>query len=295
VSTPPEAAIEERQFRSIIGTMPAENAITKVRMPIAGAEIVVQAESLWALAPIDMMAAMESTEYLVKFTGEKSAKALDLGGGWKAVAVFPDHYEFWENTYLLGVSWIRSPNGLLYQLLLASWIKTEKYSELASTAACMMNSLKPGMLFPEIPKGETRLNSEFVSTNRALELVMQFDGKHVFTTDTGADYVVFRIYPLVEYGSGTGQLGIYFGSHSQFSSEEEINKGGKSEPDLIPILGKIPTWIVRDEDDRRQQSTLIELPNESLPWECQIFISGTVEQIEAMVGLARTLRFRPRL
>src|ERR1700761_974947 len=99
IRTPPDAKAQGPALSSIMGTAPSAASKTRIRVPVSGTEIVVQAKSLNALAPKDMAAAIKSTEYYAKYDGEKQELTLDLGGGWSALAIIPKQYKYWDDSY----------------------------------------------------------------------------------------------------------------------------------------------------------------------------------------------------
>jgi hypothetical protein len=52
--------------------------------------------------------------------------------------------------------------------------------------------------------------------------------------------------------------------------------------------------MVRDHAGRRTQTTLIRVVPGTSGLKCHLFISGTPGQVDALVGMARTLRVQPR-
>jgi hypothetical protein len=291
---PAEAVAEGRSYGNIMGTAPSASSKTRIRIPIFGTEIVAQAQSMGALAPKDMSTGIKTTKYLSRFEGEKRELTLDLAGGWKAIAIVPEQYKYWSNSYLLAYVWIQDPDGLLYELVLASWPEADVYPKLSEIAVQMIRSLEPGVYFDEIPKGTISLNSEVALRNNEIELVIDLDGKYTVDTETGITFVVHRVSRLVEFGSDAGEMGIYLGRYPNFNPDAELKRGAKMLPDQVKILGKTPTWIAYDVDGWRKQSTLIEILSGTTALKCHLFISGTPEQVEEMVGLARTLRIRPK-
>src|ERR1700761_240750 len=176
IRTPPDAKAQGPALSSIMGTAPSAASKTRIRVPVSGTEIVVQAKSLNALAPKDMAAAIKSTEYYAKYDGEKQELTLDLGGGWSALAVIPKQYKYWDDSYLLAYAWIRSPNAMLYELVLATWADTNAYSKLSQTATEVVRSLQGGNASGEIPSGTTLLDSQG-ALGEGQELVVDLDGK----------------------------------------------------------------------------------------------------------------------
>jgi hypothetical protein len=294
IFSPPEAIAEGPSRENIMGTAPDTVSLTRIRIPIAGTEIVVQARSMKALAPKDMPGAMKAATYLAEFKGEKESLALDIGGGWKAAAVMPRQYRYWPDSYLLAYAWISDPDGLLYELVIGSWIKDEAYPKLSQTAAGIVRSLAPGLHFQGVPRGTASLNSEIAFGNGQIELVIDLDGKYAVDTETGLSFVVHRITELVEMGSDGGEMGIYLGRYPHFNREASLKQGARAMRDQESILGQIPEWLVHDGDNSRKQSTLIEVSSGGTDLKCHLFISGTPEQVDALVRLAHTLRIRSK-
>jgi hypothetical protein len=154
--------------------------------------------------------------------------------------------------------------------------------------------LHPSAYFQEIPKGTTTLDSEIALQNNAIELVVDLDGKQIIETETGLSFVVHRVSQLVEIGSDAGKMGIYLGRYPSFDPDAALKEGAKAIPDQVKILGQTPIWIVDESDGRRKQSTLLEVLPGTTELKCHIFISGTPEQAEALVSIARSLRIRPK-
>ncbi|HZF68262.1 MAG TPA: hypothetical protein VEZ47_09515 [Gemmatirosa sp.] len=116
---------------------------TRMRVPVSGTEIVVQARYPEALAPKNLSAAIIAAPYLVEFKGTNDERVFDLGNRWTAVAVFPDRHRFGSDSYVLAYVWVRSPDGLLYDLTVASWPDSTTYPALAQSARQIASSLKP--------------------------------------------------------------------------------------------------------------------------------------------------------
>jgi hypothetical protein len=266
---------------------------TRIRIPVHGTEIVVQARSMNALAPKDMLAAMNATKYLAEFKGQKEKLTLDIGGGWNAAAVMPRQYKYSSDSYLLAYSWISDPDGLLYELVIASWIRADVYSRLSQTAAGIVRSLAPGPHFQGIPKETTSLNSQ-IALSDDLELVIDLDGKYAVDTEMGHDFVVHRITELVEMNLDGSEMGIYLGRYPHFNRAAELQNGAKVVPDQESVLGQALEWIVRDSGNFRKQSALINVLSGNTTLKCHLFISGTPEKVDALVRLSHTLRIRPK-
>lgn len=289
IDAPANANIEKPRYEGIMGPLADSAAETRTRIAILGTEIVVRARRLDAFAPKDLSAGIKSTEYFAEFTGTRQERVLDLGPGWKAVAVFPERHRYWKDTYVLAYAWVQSPNGLLFDLMVGSWADSTKYAQLAQSAVQIASSLRPGTNLPDIPNGMTRLESQQALPNE-IELVITLDGRHALTTERGHDFVVHRISPLVEFGSPSGELGIYIGRHPQFDRKA----GSKAMADQLEILGKRPTWYVREDDGWRRQTTLIQFSAGRTRLKAHLFIAGTAPQVDTLVGLARTLRVKPK-
>jgi hypothetical protein len=292
IRTPPDAKAQGPALSNIMGTAPSAASKTRVRIPVSGTEIVVQAQSLKALAPKDMAVAIKSSEYFSKYEGEKQELTLDLGGGWSALAIIPKQYKYWDDSYLLAYAWIRSPNAMLYELVLATWADTDAYSKLSQTAIDIVRSLQGGNASGEIPAGTTVLDSQG-ALGEGQELVVDLDGKYVIETEAGIDFVVNRINQLVDVDTDGGQMGFYLGDYPQFNREAELKNGASVVSDPEKIFGQTPEWLVRSRGDLKKQSTLLDvLPGSGL--KCHLFITGTAEQVEALVKVARSLRIRPK-
>jgi hypothetical protein len=273
---------------------PDERLQTRMRVPMSGTEIVVQARNLEALAPKNLSAAIIAAPYIVEFEGAKDERAFDLGNGWTAVAVFPDRHRFGSDSYVLAYVWVRSPDGLLYDLTVASWPDSTTHPALAQSARQIASSLKPGPHLGAIPGGPTRLGRRIARRNGEAELVIDLDGRHWLSTEAGPDFVVHRISQLVEFGTDGGEMGICMGRYPDFNAAAERASGARRLEDTASILGTRPTWMVRDQAGRRLQTTLITVQPGTSELLCHLFISGTPEQVESLVRLARTLRVRAR-
>jgi hypothetical protein len=292
IRIPPNAEAQGPALSSIMGTAPSAATKTRIRIPVSGTEIVVQAASLKALAPKDMAASIKATEYFSKYEGEKQELTLDLGGGWSALAVIPKEYKYWNDSYLLAYAWIRSPNAMLYELVLASWADTAAYSKLSQTATDIVRSLQGGNASGEIPTGTTVLDSQNELGDKQ-EIVVDLDGKYIVETEAGIDFVVNRINQLVDVDADGGQMGFYLGDYPQFNREGELKNGASVVPDPEKIFGQTPEWLVRSHGNATKQSTLLDvLAGSGL--KCHLFITGTPEQVEALVKVAHTLRIRPK-
>jgi len=123
--------------------------------------------------------------------------------------------------------------------------------------------------------------------------VIDLDGRHSLSTEAGPDFVVHRI-SQVELGTDGGEMGIYMGRYPDFNAAAERASGARRLEDEASILGTRPTWMVRDHAGRRLQTTLIEVRPGTSELRCHLFISGTPEEVESLVRLARTLRMQPR-
>ena len=290
IFVPTETAPEGRSYANIMGTAIPATSMTRVRIPINGTEIVVQAKDRKALAPKDVPSAINSTRYLAQFGGQREELTLDLGGGWTAFAIIPREYKYWSDSYLLAYCWITDPDGLLYEMVLASWIDDKAYSTLAQTAIAIVRSLKPGLYFQEVPNGTTSLDSQIALQNDAIELVIDLDGHYYVERETGLSFVVHRISQLVEIGSDGGEMGIYLGRYPSFNPAAELERGGKAIPDQAQILGQTPTWIVYDSDRLRKQSTLLNVLPGTTALKCHLFILGTPEQVKSLVDISHSLR-----
>jgi hypothetical protein len=284
LSTPPGAKVEDSTAVSIMAAAPDERLQTRVRVPVSGTEIVVQARNLEALAPKKLSAAIYAAPYLVKLEGNRAERDLDLADGWKAVAVFPDRHRFGSDAYVLAYAWVRAPDGRLYDLTVATWSKATNYRALAPFARQIVGSLKPGAGLDPIPRGPTRLG----------ELLIDLDGRHSVSSERGHDFAVHRVTRLVEHGTHGGEMGIYMGWHPIFDAAAERAGGARRLVDTARILGTRPTWMVRDHAGRRTQTTLIRVVPGTSGLKCHLFISGTPGQVDALVGMARTLRVQPR-
>lgn len=294
INAPANANIEKQRYGGIMGPVPDSASKTRMRIAISGTEMVVQAQSLNAFAPKDLSAGIKSTAYFADFTGTRQERVLDLGPRWKAVAVFPERHRFWKDSYLLAYAWVQGPNGLLFELMVGSWADSTKYAQLAQSAVRIASSLRPGTNVQDIPNGMASLESQEALNDDEIELVINLDGKHALTTERGHDFVVHRISTLVEFGSRSGELGIYVGRHPQFDRKAEIKNGSKAIADQIEILGKRPTWYVREDEGWRSQTTLIQFVAGTTQLKAHLFISGTAQQVDTLVGLARTLRVRSK-
>jgi hypothetical protein len=292
IRIPRDAVVQGPALSNIMGTAPSAATRTRIRIPVAGTEIVVQAESLKALAPKDMTAGIKSTRYFAKYKGEEQELTLDLGGGWSALAIIPTQYKYWDDSDLLAYAWIKSPNAMLYELVLATWADTDVYSKLSQTATDVVRSLQGGNASGEIPAGTIVLDSHGALGERQ-EMVVDLDGKYMVETEAGIDFVVNRIDELVAVDADGGQMGFYLGDHPQFNREAELKNGASVVSDPEKIFGQTPEWLVRSHDNWKKQSTLLDvLPDSGL--KCHLFISGTPEQVEALVKVAHSLRIRPK-
>jgi hypothetical protein len=292
IRTPPDAKAQGPALSNIMGTAPSAASKTRIRVPVSGTEIVVQAKSLKALAPRDMAAAIKSTEYFSKYEGEKQELTLDLGGGWSALAVIPKQYKYWDDSYLLAYAWIKSPNAMLYELVLATWADTDAYSKLSQAATDIVRSLQGGNASGEIPAGTTVLDSQGALGDEQ-EMVVDLDGKYVIETEAGIDFVVNRISQLVEIDTDGGQMGFYLGDYPQFNREAELKSGASIVSDPEKIFGRTPEWLVRNRGNLKKQSTVLDVrPGSGL--KCHLFITGTPQQVDALVKVAHSLRLRPK-
>ncbi|WP_299391536.1 hypothetical protein [Pelagibius sp.] len=249
VSAPGNSIDETVGADSIMAAAPAEGSISRIRIPLADTEIVVQARELYALFPSDPETFFRNVVLgSEQPVGDVTPYSIDLSLPLKAYGIGKGSYRHPSGDYVLANVLIAQSDGSAQHLQIMTWEKPpEVVARAEAIAERIVFSLRAGPR-QELPRGGTHTLVKVKQSDGELaDLTLTIPKEYTFSKEQGPDFVVFRIGRLVPLDATTGSFGVYVGNFPSYHFSHKGIPLEKLRRTPTKILGHHTEWLERFE------------------------------------------------
>lgn len=247
MSAPATAKVDAVVPENVLGAGPTQENLSRLRIPIAGTEIVIEVRELYAMFPRDAPRFFSEVVLGGRLPDEgPQPRFVRLDPRLIAYGIAAGSYRHPSGDHVLANLLVAQPDGTAQHVYVMTWDKpAEVVSEASRTADRMIASLRSGPR-QRPASGSSRVLTQVPRANAAPKhLTVNLPERYVLSIQEGPDFIVYNINRLAPLDAPGGGLGIYLGHFPNYFYAQHGYK--REELTEVPtnILGQAAVWLER--------------------------------------------------
>jgi hypothetical protein len=296
MSVPAATEVETLGAENIMGAAPATESATRLRITMAGTEIVVQVRELYAAFPRDPARFFREIVMGGALGSDQPEPAAVQIGTLSAYGNRAGSYRHPSGTHVLANLLVGQPDGTVQHLYIMTWDKPADVLDGAiRTVERMVASLRSGTRRGLAAGGTRQLARLSGSGSVSRSLTMDLPEGYVMAVQQGPDFDVYTINKLAPLDAPGGSLGIYVGAHPSYVYAQDGYRLEALARVATTILGQDSHWLesppqaAGDGVKWTRRETILPL-EDSAGLRLHLFASAPAdsEQLQELTRLAET-------